>query len=587
MDIFGRHKFAHLREDMGGVGKLIDFDQGNVTSIVLTTIATEQATKSQQRKFNAIVTRKLRTYTTAGGVIIPALTATTKFADAMLEHLTNEFIGNKATTEIDLDGLYTIQEALDTDSTYGSVLGRFSYSFSADKASVKDELLVIANAVRVYIRKLGNTIEFGRDEIRAVRTTLFNTRTKKPASEKKTRRLQKPNGPDGVELQWIEESTGTAFTVNFPDPVTAVNPKRIDAAGIRNFKQAWNRAKIEFLKLKLQRETLQFDATKEGLLSPVGDRVANADGTDVKTQTGEVKGVDGLNIETYNPIDFDGNPNATVLMRDESGNISAEITVTPRVDGIEGFILGAGPGFTIRIRGDLTYQIGTLYTFALTGEQKIKDYVIQSITPKDNGYVTLKLTNYDPDVYAPDTEAPPDPPEGTDPTEPGTTIIVLDSVQSGTEIPLHDVFIEVAAAETLTWTAAPTGTYEADDSGAGIARQRFFVDVAGNWDVDGLGDGGFDTASGVYRPGVTGNDPDNYEIRITASTSGSGIVTTLGGVILGVWKQIVGGEGISVVDTTSGTTISSITVEIREIATPANTTGVTSFTFDCDGSTPL
>jgi len=567
---------------LGGVAKLIDFDQGNVTSIVLTTIATEQATKAQQRKFNAIVTRKLRTYTTGGGVIVPALTATTRFADAMLEHLTNSFIGNKATTEIDLDELYTIQEALDVDPIYGAVLGRFSYSFSAEKASVKDELLMIANACRVYVRKLGNNLSFGRDEIQAVRTTLFNTRTKKPGTEKKTRRLQKPTGFDGVELQWVEESTGIAFIINFPDPVTALNPRRIEAAGIRNFNQAFNRAKIEFLKLKLQRETLQFDSTKEGLLSFVGDRVANADGTDVKAQSGEVKSISGFDVETYTPIDFDGNIDATVLLRDESGNVSSEITVTPRLDGIDGYILGTLPAFTIRVRGDLDYQIGTLYTFALTGEKKIRDYIVQSITPKNNGYVTIKLMNYDPAVYAPDTEVPPSPPDGTDPSEPGSGIIVLDPVPSGTDIPLHNVFVEVAAAETLAFVAAPTGTYEADGI-AGHAQQTFTVDKAGNWDVIGFGDVSFDTDSGAYRPGVTGNDLDNYEIRMTAANTGSGTVIALGGIILNTFVPLTGGQGIEVTDNALGVTTSSITVEIREIATPANTTGVASFTFDCNG----
>jgi len=259
---------------LSGVNRLINFDQGNVTSIVLTTQATNQATQAQERKFNAIVTRKLRTYTTSGGVIIPALNATTKFADALLEHMTNSFIGNKSTSDIDLDELYTIQEALDVDAIYGSSLGRFSYSFSSEKSSVKDELLTIANACRVFIKRNGNRLEFSRDETQANRTTLFNTRNKKPKSEQKSIRLQKPSDFDGVEIQWLFEDTGEAFTEEF-NSGSAVNPKKIEAAGIRNFRQAWNRGKIEFLKLKLQRESVKFQSTKEGLLSQVGDRIAN------------------------------------------------------------------------------------------------------------------------------------------------------------------------------------------------------------------------------------------------------------------------------------------------------------------------
>ena len=392
---------------LGGVAELTNFDQGNITSIVLTSQATDQATKAQQRKFNTIATRKLRSYDTGTSSITPTLTASLKMADALFEHLTNEFIGNKADSDIDLEGLYAIQDALDTDAIYGDTLGRFCYSFSDERAGVRDELLVIANSCRVVIKKIGDSIEFTRDEIRDVRTTLFNSRNKKPRSENKSRHLHKPSDQDGIEIQWRYEDTGETFTETFEPAGGALNPKKIDAAGIRNFNQAWNRGKIEFLKLKLQRESVKFDSTKEGLFVEVGDRVANADGTDVTAQNGEVKNVDGLNIETYTPIDFQGNLNATVIMRDESGNVSDEINVTPRGDSLNGFTLDNSPGFTLYVRGNLGYQVGTLYTFALTGEERIRDYILQKRSPKSDNYVTLELLNYDPAVYGPDTEVPP------------------------------------------------------------------------------------------------------------------------------------------------------------------------------------
>lgn len=563
---------------LGGVAELVNFDQGNVTSLVLTTQATEQATQAQERKFNAIVTRKLRTYTTAGGVIIPALTATTRFADALLEHMTNSFIGNKPTTDIDLDELYTIQEALDSDAIYGSVLGRFSYSFSSVKSSVKDELLTISNACRVFIKKNGNRLEFSRDEVQDTRTTLFNTRNKKPKSEQKSIRLQKPSDFDGVEIQWVFEDTGESFTEEFNDG-SAINPKKIDAAGIRNFKQAWNRGFIEFLKIKLQRESVKFQSTKEGLLSQVGDRIANADGTDVKAQSGEIKAISSLTVETDTFIDFDGNATATVILRGESSNVSSEISVTPRLDDINGFILSELPAFTIRIRGDLDYQVGTLYTFALTGEQKIRDYILQKRTPKKDGYVTLELLNYDADIYAPDTTTPPS-------HETTLLIVTLDPVSSPRDIPDFTVKLEAAAAETLAWNAAATGTYEAETN-ISFAQEEFIVDISGNWNINADGNVKNDEDSGDYRPKVIGDDPDNYEIEITrVVNAGIGAVTALGGVTFGSFVPLNGGEGIRVFQGSLGNTNVTITVEIREIDTPANTTGVASFVFDVTGVNP-
>ena len=266
-------------------------------------------------------------------------------------------------------------------------------------------------------------------------------------------------------------------------------------------------------------------------------------------------------------------------MRDESGAVSSETTVTPRLDGIEGFILGSAIGFTVRVRGDLNYQVGTLYTLALTGESKIKDYIIQKISPKDEGYVSIELMNYDPAIYAPDTETPP---------SHETTLIqvTLDAVPSAQEHPDHTFQLSTPSVETLAWNAAPTGTYEADRSGF-FAKQQFTVSDLGGWSVTGAGDT-FDTGSGDYRPGVVGQDEVNYEIRITASTTGgSGSVAALGGIVFGTWKTLEGGEGISVTDAVTGVTTVNITVEIREIATPANTTGVASFTFDVDGDPPI
>lgn len=564
---------------LSGVSTLSNFNQGNVTSVVLTTQATEQAVKTQERKFNAVITRKLRSYTTSGGAITPTLEPTTRFADALLEHMTNEKIGNKALSDIDLDGLYTIQESLDSVANYGSTLGRFSYSFSSEKSSVKDEILTIANAVRVFVRKIGNSLEFGRDEIRANRVTMFNARNKKPNSEKKSIKLHKPNDFDGVELQWVYETTGEAFTIKLPD-TGETNPKKIEAAGIKNFRQAWNRASIEFSKLKLRRETVSFDATKEGLFAVTGDRVANADGTDIKAQSGEIKAVSGFDVETYTNIDFNGQASGTVLLRDEAGGLSDEITVTPRLDGVYGFVLDSLPLFTIKVRGDDTYQNGTFYTFALTGESKIKDYIIQKNTPKDSGYVTMELTNYDPLIYAADSEIPP-----THETTLSKT--TLDVVPSGSIVEDAISSLSEAAAETLAWNLAPTGVYTAASS-AEDAFMKFTASTLGEWVISGGGQGTPSSGSGDYRPKVSGDDPDNYEIRITSSrTSGSGVIAATGNVVFGSWVNHSVTDGIIVTDTGAGPTVVDITVEIREIATPANTTGVASFTFNADGVPPI
>jgi len=638
---------------LAGLSRLLNFTPPNVTSVLLTTEATEQAVKSQERRFNLIQSRRLRSFDLDTETILSGLNPTARVADALFEHLTSPSHGNKSASSIDLVGLYTIQEQLDNDPIYGRLLGRFSYTFSTPTSSAKDEFMLMANACRLFINRIGDKITFGRDEVRVNRTKLFNGRIKKPKSEKKTIRFQKPTDQDGIELQWTHEDSGDTFTVIFPETGPApINTKKIDAAGIKNFKQAWNRAKIEFAKLKLQRETVEFESTKEGLLSPIGDRVANVDGTDIVAQGGEIKAITSLTVTSSEIIDFKGQPDAQVILRSESGEVE-EFTVTARTDGVNGFILPSLPTFTIRIRGDLNYQVGTLYTFAPQGAGRVRDYVIQQMSPTDNGYVKLNLINYDAAIWAADTQIPPshetterlalllvtvpsgslfDPvtvtlsdlktvdlvtvPSGSlfDPfivstltgeqvglvTVPsgslfdplivslsGTSqLVTLVTVPSGSQFDPMIVTLSASGTETLAWNLEPTGVYDSM-SIFELATEKFIVDSLGAWTVSGVSNVFSQTDSGFYRPQVVGDDKINYEIKITATiNSGAGTISLLGGVVLGTFVNLTGGQGVEVSDAVAGSTNFSITVEIRDKALAANSTGLASFNFDVDGQPP-
>jgi hypothetical protein len=648
-----------------GVKRISNFDQGNVTSILLTTRATDQATQAQERKFNAIVTRKLKTYNTTTDLfegseviiinanaviatntftvdqtadpdftdfndlvagdkfvivgsdendgtytfasiadvsgdwvvtvdedmqaqaavdlefrILPKLNPTTKMADALMNHLTDPLIGNKSVNDIDYVGLYTIQDALDSDATYGSVLGRFSYSFSSDKASVKDELITIANSCRCFVKKVGHRVEFGRDQENTIRTTVFNGRNKKPRSEKKTIKLQRPTDFDGVELQWVYEDTGEAFTIHLPDDESALNPKKIDAAGIMNFKQAWNRANIEFKKLKLHREFVEVVTTKESLHLQAGDRVANADGTDINVQAGEIKAYDETpagTYLTYDPIDFNGQADGTVIFRSEDGLETSEHTVTPRGDGLNGFFTSDVIPFTIRARGDAGYQVGTLFLFKPNDSSVLKDYIVQRVTPKDDNYVSVKMTRYNSSVFEADTLTPP---------VHETTVlkITADVVPSNNDIPTdHTISLAAAAAETLSWNAAPTGTYDA--IGDEIAAKSFSLRTDGTWTVAGTGTTQNDVDNGVFKPTAT-TDTTSYEYFMTQNAvAGVGQGVTVIGT-LNAWTPLTSDLLVSISDMSAGSISSSMTVEVREILTPANTTGQASFGLTADGTVP-
>jgi len=393
---------------LAGVESLTGFDPGNVTTVVINTQATQQSSSLQNRLFNAVATRKLLTYDTGTQTISASTAETTKFADAALFHLTDVNLGGKDVTNINLDELYEIQDRLDVDAIYGDKLGRFCYSFSDAQVPVKDELETILNAARVMSYQDGSTMRFVRDDIRDTRVALFNSRVKGRGAESKVINFFRPGDQDGVELSFTDEVTNEASTIILPTPSGGLNNKRITAAGIKNFDQAWNRATYEFAKLKLQRVNVSTKVTDEGILPRLNDRVANVDGTNVSAQGGEIIDFDTLTIQTDQFADFNGNATGTVILRADNGDVSEPLECEPRLDGLNGFILTESPLFGIYKKSGVI-QVGMLYSFFSGTEvnHEANDYLIGKITPNDKGLVNLVLVNYRPEIYDADTTNPP------------------------------------------------------------------------------------------------------------------------------------------------------------------------------------
>ena len=390
---------------LAGVEDVSGIDFGNVTTVLVETEATEQATKIQRREFNAVATRKLVTYDTGTQTITTVPNSTARFADAALDILTDPKMGNTPVANIDLDELYDIQESLENDVIYGDKLVRFCYSYSNALTSVSDELEACLNAARCTKYKRGPIFHFVRDQVQPNRLGLFNRRNKSPDGEVKQVRFQLPSDVDGVELEWTDENTGEGNTVILPIG-GSVNPTRIQAAGIKNYEQAWNRATYEFARITLQRKSVDTKVTAEGVLLPINGRVGNVDGTSIKTQDGGVTGVNVLEITTTEEIDFEGNPTGTVFLRKDDGTPDGPFVVSPLPGNTKGFILDSIPSFTPHVRGDNDYQVETLYSFAPDSNHDAEDYLVVETAPQGDGYVKMSLLNYDPAIYNADTTTP-------------------------------------------------------------------------------------------------------------------------------------------------------------------------------------
>ena len=170
----------------------------------------------------------------------------------------------------------------------------------------------------------------------------------------------------------------------------------------------------------------------------------------------------------------------------------------------------------------------------------------------------------------------------------GGTLRTLSEVHYNDASTWRQCFGSTVAAETLAWDAsAPTGIYDVSSNESTFAL--FTADITGGFcfSYGGGTSGGSGTPIfGTYRPGVTGGDAENYEISInTGSVLGNGTKSAVGdGTLLdGTYQALDTGRGVSFIspEDSNGGSI-SVTVIIREIATPANITATATFNLAAD-----
>ena len=150
----------------------------------------------------------------------------------------------------------------------------------------------------------------------------------------------------------------------------SVNPEIIEAVGIANYSQAWDRAQYEFNRIIHSRVKVTTTVSAEGGLLSLNDRIDHVDGTDLNdlASDGELTEISGLMVRTSERCTFEDGKRYTVILRDELGNPSAPIRVTQRSDTEFGFVLSSLPSFSMFVRGDTDYQRGCLYSFCEDGD---------------------------------------------------------------------------------------------------------------------------------------------------------------------------------------------------------------------------
>ncbi|KNC11596.1 phage tail protein [Pantoea sp. RIT-PI-b] len=379
------------------VRKRTNVSYPNDTLVTVTVTATEQATSSRDRKYNALINRYVISYNSTTQKVDYALRPSRKFADiAIFNWLT---VGGQAESSIDIYGLYQIQAKIDAKDVR---LGYCDYTFDDEDVSLGSRMETICDAAGVSVFWDDGVLSFTLDEKRDRAVTVFNRSNTVDSGYSLSYEMTLPGDYDGVEIQYRDPVTNKQAFVRYRvrnNQIELGQPtkaKKFEMMYIRDSFQADYRAQKECRRLLYSRMSMAITALADGEWVNVGDMVQVPDTYDTNQQAGYIVSRVGNDFETSERINFSGS--MFVVITDSLGNTSARYAAAPIANTAFGFT-AAVPAMELNIFDGYEVQSPSRYVIATSEELDATRWVISEKQPNSDGTTALKLAEYSDLIY--------------------------------------------------------------------------------------------------------------------------------------------------------------------------------------------
>ncbi len=365
------------------------------TLVRVTVRATEQATGSRDRKYNALITRHTISYDLATRSIDYQLRTSRNFADAVAH--TWLVMGEQPEASIDLYELYRIAASISP-----AELGYFDYTFDDEDISLGSRVETICNAARVTAFWDAGVLTFNRDERRDYPSAVFNRANMVGDEFRLTYDMRMPGEYDGVEVEYVNPTTNKKSYIRYRitetgiDEQEAQTPLKITLNGCRNATQARDRAQLEVRRLAYARVKMSCKVLSDGDYISPGDMIVVADTYDINQQAGYIVERSGNNFGTSERVSWSGE--MWVVVSDYLGNPTARYRAYPRTDTDFGFT-AAIPSIKLNFYDGFTVQSPSRYVIATQSELDSTQWTVSEKKPNADGTTSLTLTEYSDLIY--------------------------------------------------------------------------------------------------------------------------------------------------------------------------------------------